>query len=119
MPWAIKWITIIQNATRKTKIPNIPVHVEKSVLLPRTKRIEQVRKTLDYLAYASLFFDICIAAITSMSIIGFGGNRTLFLIPINYLLTGVVILSLVSFATLLILKHEETILVKLLRIKKS
>ncbi len=43
----------------------------------------------------------------------------LFLIPINYLLTGVVILSLVSFATLLILKHEETILVKLLRIRKS
>jgi hypothetical protein len=74
---------------------------------------------LDYLAYASLFFDICIAVITSMSIIGFGADRMLFLIPINYFLTGVVILSIVSFVTLLILKHEETILVKLLRIKKS
>lgn len=65
-----------------------------------------VRKTLDRLAYASLVLDICIAVITTLSIFGLTKSRV-FLIPINYLLTIVVILSLAMFLLLLLLRAKE------------
>ena len=52
----------------------------------------RVRKTLDRLAYASLVLDVCIAVITSFSLLGATGTERL-LVPINYLLTIVVVLS--------------------------
>ena len=65
-----------------------------------------VKKTLDRLAYASLVLDVCIAVITSLSLIGESGSEQL-LMPINYLLTTVVILSVVMFVVLLLLKIKE------------
>jgi hypothetical protein len=66
----------------------------------------RIKKTLDRLAYASLVLDICIAIITTLGI--FGQNTTKsFLIPINYLLTVVVVLSIVMFAILLLLRAAE------------
>ena len=66
----------------------------------------RVRKTLDRLAYASLVLDICIAIITTLSLLGASETRYL-LIPINYLLTLVVILSVIMFVVLLLLKSKE------------
>jgi len=66
----------------------------------------RVRRTLDILAYASLILDICIAVITTFSILG---NHTpqQFLVPVNYLLTLVVILSVALFLILVLLKLTE------------
>jgi len=66
----------------------------------------RVRKTLDRLAYASLVLDVCIAVVTSLSLLGATGTERL-LVPINYLLTIVVVLSVVMFAVLLLLKSVE------------
>jgi hypothetical protein len=65
----------------------------------------RARRTLDRLAYASLVLDICIAIITSLSILGVNAGH--FLIPVNYLLTIVVVLSVVMFVVLLLLRAKE------------
>ena len=65
-----------------------------------------VKKTLNRLAYISLVLDVCIAVITSLSLLGSSEGEHL-LIPINYLLTLVVVLSIVMFAVLLLLKIKE------------
>lgn len=69
-------------------------------------RTGRVRKTLDRLAYASLILDICIAIITLLTFFDLGNTQPL-LIPINYLLTVVVILSVIMFAVLLLLRAKE------------
>jgi ABC-type transport system involved in multi-copper enzyme maturation permease subunit len=66
----------------------------------------RVRRTLDRLAYASLVLDICIAIITTLSLLGISEGQHL-LVPINYLLTLVVVLSVVMFAVLVLLKAKE------------
>jgi ABC-type transport system involved in multi-copper enzyme maturation permease subunit len=66
----------------------------------------KVRKTLDRLAYASLVLDICIAVITTFSLLGRTETQYL-LVPINYLLTLVVVLSVIMFVVLLLLKSKE------------
>ena len=76
-------------------------------------RIERLKKLIDRIAYFSLILDICIAVITSLSIFHIG-NSEIILVPVNYLLTIVVILSIGLFITLFMLKHEEGILDKLL-----
>ena len=53
------------------------------------------------LAYASLVFDICIAVVTSVRALGIGDFQSL-LIPVNYALTAVVVLSAVVLIILLI-----------------
>jgi len=73
--------------------------------------MQRVRKTLDRLAYASLVPDICIAIITSLSILGVNEGQH-FLIPINYLLTLVVVLSVAMFIVLLAFKAKEVQLTK-------
>jgi phosphoglycerol transferase MdoB-like AlkP superfamily enzyme len=65
-----------------------------------------VRKTLDRLAYASLVLDICIAVITLFTYFDLGNTQPL-LVPINYLLTIVVVLSVIMFAVLLLLRSKE------------
>ena len=70
-----------------------------------------MRKTLDRLAYASLILDICIAIITALSLLGVNEGEH-FLIPINYLLTMVVVLSIAMFIVLLALKSKEIQFIK-------
>ncbi len=69
-------------------------------------RSEKVRKTLDRLAYVSLFLDICIAVVTLYSVLGVQGSSNL-LLPISYLLSAVVVLSVALFAVLLALRLKE------------
>ena len=73
----------------------------------------RIRKTLDRLAYASLVLDICIAIITTLSILNVGSEQRL-LFPINYLLTIVVVLSVIMFAVLLLLRAKERQAVKVI-----
>ena len=74
----------------------------------------RIKKTLDRLAYISLVLDVCIAFITTLSLLGSTGNENL-LGSINYLLTLVVILSVAMFAVLLALKIKEGQLPKIIR----
>lgn len=71
----------------------------------------RIRKTLDRLAYASLVLDICIAIITALSILDAGSPQHL-LVPINYLLTIVVALSVIMFVVLLLFRSKERQAVK-------
>ena len=68
------------------------------------------------LAYGSLFLDICIAFITTMSLLKIARGEFI-LESINYLLTSVVAMSLVSGGMLLYLKHYERIMTEFLRLK--
>jgi hypothetical protein len=79
-------------------------------------KIERIKKMMDKVAYCSLILDVCIAIVTTLSIFG-TKNPQIILIPINYMLTIVVILSISLFITLFILKHEEAVLDKLLNRK--
>jgi hypothetical protein len=70
----------------------------------RTARVQaavRLRKALTILAYVSLVLDICIAVVTSVGALGIGDLHAL-LIPVNYALTAVVILSAAVFVTLLL-----------------
>jgi lysozyme family protein len=69
--------------------------------LTAQKPARRLRKALDALAYASLVFDICIAVVTSVRARGIGDFQSL-LIPVNYALTAVVVLSAVVLIILLI-----------------
>ena len=69
-------------------------------------RTARIKKTLDRLAYASLILDVCIAVITTLTFFDVGNTQPL-LIPINYLLTIVVVLSLIMFAVLLLFRSKE------------
>lgn len=48
----------------------------------------KARKALDRLAYASLVLDVCIAVITSITILDRGSNPQPLLFPIDFLLSG-------------------------------
>ena len=72
----------------------------------------RIRRTLDRLAYASLVLDICIAIITAVSVLDVGSNPQPLLFPIDYLLTIVVVLSVVMFVVLLLLRAKERQAVK-------
>lgn len=71
----------------------------------------RIKKTLDRLAYASLVLDVCIAIITALSVFDVGNPQHL-LVPINYLLTVVVVLSVVMFVVLLLFRSKERQAVK-------
>ena len=64
------------------------------------------------MAYASLVLDICIAIITAVSVLDVGSNPQPLLFPIDYLLTIVVVLSVVMFVVLLLLRAKERQAVK-------
>ena len=67
---------------------------------------ERVRRTLDRLAYVSLFLDVCIAVITGLTILDAQLTKRL-LLPANYVLSAVVVLSVALFFVLLVLKAKE------------
>jgi ABC-type transport system involved in multi-copper enzyme maturation permease subunit len=71
----------------------------------------RVRRTLDRLAYASLVLDVCIAIVTALSFFDLGNGQSL-LVPIGYLLTIVVVLSVIMFIVLLLLRAKERQAVK-------
>jgi magnesium-transporting ATPase (P-type) len=81
----------------------------------REQRIQRLRKTIDYLAYGSLVLDICIAVLTLLSLLQLFDSQYV-LLPVNYLLTIVVIVSLASASLLVYLKHEEKLLGNALRL---
>ena len=62
--------------------------------------------TLDRLAYASLLLDICIAVITSLTVLDAQLFKRL-LLPASYVLSVVVFLSVALFFVLLLLKSKE------------
>lgn len=67
---------------------------------------EGVKKTLDRLAYASLFLDICIAAITGLTVLDSQFTNRL-LLPADYVLSAVVVLSVALFLVLIVMKSKE------------
>jgi len=81
----------------------------------RQQRIEKLRKSINYLAYGSLVLDICIAVLTLLSLLQLFDSQYV-LLPVNYLLTIVVIVSLASASMMVYLKHEEKLLGNALRL---
>jgi hypothetical protein len=66
----------------------------------------RLKRTLTALAYASLILDIFIAVITSVGAIGIANLQAL-LIPVNYALTTVVILSAITFIAFIIVNYGQ------------
>ncbi len=69
----------------------------------RAQVVGKLRRSLTVLAYISLALDICIAVVTSVGALKIGDLHQA-LIPVNYALTLVVILSAAVFVTLLVEK---------------
>jgi len=67
----------------------------------RARATGRLRKALTALAYASLVLDVCIAAVTSVGALKIGDLQAL-LVPVNYALTAVVILSAAVFVAFLV-----------------
>ena len=65
--------------------------------------IGKLKRSLTVLAYISLVLDICIAVVTSVGALKIGDLQAL-LIPVNYALTAVVILSAAVLLTILVEK---------------
>ena len=80
------------------------------------KRIVKIHRAIDMLAYGSLALDVCIAFITALTLLNITTGE-LILVPIHYILTIVVVLSLISGGMLLYLRHYERLMAKFLRIK--
>ena len=73
------------------------------------RNILKVKRALHLLAHISLALDIGIAIVTSLTLFGLK-NPEFLLLPIQYALTAVVILSIFLFAALIYLRHQEKIL---------
>lgn len=74
-----------------------------------TLRIKKLKKALERTAFASLIADICISAITLISL-KVGKSYTVgILFVFNYILTVIVAVSLVLMAYILILSHGNKI----------
>ncbi len=69
-------------------------------------RSEKVRRTLDRLAYTSLFLDVCIAVVTLYATLAEESPGRL-LAPVSYVLTAVVVLSMALLLVLIGLKVKE------------
>jgi len=80
------------------------------------KKIVKIQRAIDMLAYSSLALDVLIAIVTTLSLLNITTGEFV-LVPINYMLTSVVVMSLISGGMLLYLKHYERIMAELLRIK--
>ncbi|MFH0711468.1 MAG: hypothetical protein V1944_02730 [Candidatus Aenigmatarchaeota archaeon] len=77
----------------------------------------KLRSLIHKLAYGSLILDILIAIITTMSLLQISAPGDL-LVPVNILLTIVVILSIGSGILVVFLEHYEKILMRTLNIKE-
>lgn len=88
------------------------LHVElgKETKMPRVERIARLKRLFERIAFASLFVDICISVVTLISINYRGVVYTMDAIYLlNYVLTAVVILSIIVFAAIFMLSHYDRI----------
>ena len=81
-----------------------------------SEKVVKLRRLIDKLAYGSLVLDICIAIVTALSLFQISEPGFL-LMPVNILLTIVVILSIGSGVLIVFLEHYEKILTKTLNIR--
>lgn len=73
--------------------------------------MKRIRTLLDRVAYASLMLDIIISIITIASVNIYAKQNLSFVLSIvDYALTGVVIISVLLFAMILLLSHYERLL---------
>jgi len=71
------------------------------------RRVEKIKKLLEYIAYGSLGFDAGIAIVTLISVHIYAKELDLVLKYLNYGLTAVVLLSVFLFLVLLFMSHYE------------
>ena len=81
------------------------------------KRIEKIRRLLEYIAYGSLGFDAGIAVVTLVSLHIYAKELNLVLKYLNYGLTAVVLLSVFLFLVLLVISHYEKMIESFLDLK--
>jgi len=77
----------------------------------REQRIYKLRRTIHYIAYGSLVLDICITVLTLLSLFQ-SFNPEGILVPVNYLLTVVVVISLVAGVMVIYMEHAEKLFEK-------
>jgi Na+-driven multidrug efflux pump len=81
------------------------------------KRIEKIKKLLEYIAYGSLGFDAGIAVVTLVSVHLYAKELDLVLKYLNYGLTAVVLLSVFLFLVLLFMSHYEKMIESFLELR--
>jgi hypothetical protein len=69
----------------------------------RARAKAKLRKSLTILAYVSLAFDVCIPIVPSVGALKVGDLQSV-LVPVNYALTAVVVLSAIVFVALVVEK---------------
>ncbi|MFP3278934.1 MAG: hypothetical protein RXP92_01330 [Candidatus Micrarchaeota archaeon] len=81
------------------------------------KKIEKIKKLLEYIAYGSLGFDAGISVVTLVSLHLYAKELDLILKYLNYGLTAVVLLSVFLFLILLVMSHYEKMIESFLELK--
>jgi Na+-driven multidrug efflux pump len=81
------------------------------------KRVEKIKKLLEYIAYGSLGFDAGIAIVTLVSVHLYAKELDLVLKYLNYGLTAVVLLSVFLFLVLLFMSHYEKMIESFLELR--
>jgi len=81
------------------------------------KRIEKIKRLLEYIAYGSLGFDAGIAVVTLVSVRIYAKELNLVLKYLNYGLTAVVLLSVFLFLVLLFMSHYDKMIESFLDLK--
>ncbi|MGC8662765.1 MAG: hypothetical protein ACP5RT_03200 [Candidatus Micrarchaeia archaeon] len=76
------------------------------------KRIEKLKKILEYIAYGSLAFDAGVAIVTLASVHFYAKELAILLKYLNLGLTAIILVSAILFLVLLYLSHYEKIIEK-------
>ncbi len=74
------------------------------------RRVEKLKKTLEILAFASLFFDACVSIVTLLSLQVGRSSTTGILYVLGYALTAIVALSVIAFIGLVIFSGPKIII---------
>jgi hypothetical protein len=80
------------------------------MLYNELKRIERLKKMLEYIAYGSLGLDAAIAVVTLISVNIYKKQLSQILLYLNYSLTVEVLISVVLFLALVVLSHYEKVI---------
>jgi len=83
------------------------------------KKVKKLKKLLENIAYASLIVDICISIVTLASLNLGRDYTTSVIFLLNYVLTTIVIVSLVVFVAIFMLSHYDKIAEKLSLTKRK
>lgn len=75
----------------------------------RQQQIAKTRKIMDIIVYSSSLVDIAIALLVTLSSFHIG-NPEVFMMPISYILTATVALTVIMGGLLMYLKHYESVL---------